>query len=30
MKPAQKPVRKKPAKKLRKLCWKDGRLDVCP
>jgi hypothetical protein len=31
----QKPIVKprasnKPQQKLRKLCWKDGRLDVCP
>jgi hypothetical protein len=30
-KPVKKPQStKKPSKKLRKLCWKDGRLDVCP
>jgi hypothetical protein len=23
-------ISKKPTKKLRKLCWKDGKLDVCP
>jgi hypothetical protein len=30
-KPAAKPgTDNKPALKPRKLCWKDGRLDVCP
>jgi hypothetical protein len=29
-KPAGKPATSKPAGKPRKLCWKDGRLDVCP
>jgi hypothetical protein len=30
-KPAAKSVTtRKPALKARKLCWKDGRLDVCP